>query len=144
MTRTPGSGGSPRETPYAGRVRGISAQGPKEDLKGRAVRGAAAKVLSQFGGAVAHLVSGIILARLLVPEDFGLVAMVTAYTMILGDVGELGLGQAVVQADKTSHEQISSLFWINTLVSVAVACRSLPYHQFSPGSIRNRDSSRSR
>jgi len=93
----------------------------QKDLKGRAVRGAAAKLLSNLGGAAGQLLSGVILARLLVPDDFGLVAMVTAYTMILADVGELGLGQAVVQAEKLTHEQVSKLFWINVGLSAGMA-----------------------
>jgi PST family polysaccharide transporter len=47
--------------------------------------------------------------------------MVTAYTMILTDVGELGLGQAVVQAEDLNEDQVSGLFWINTAVSFATA-----------------------
>jgi PST family polysaccharide transporter len=94
---------------------------PKHDLKGRAIRGAAAKVLSQSGCAALQLISGVVLARLLVPDDFGLVAMVVAYTMILSDVSELGLAQALVQADKVTHEAVSWLFWINVTASVVMA-----------------------
>ena len=62
-----------------------------------------------------------ILARLLTPDDFGLVAIVAAYLMILSDVGGLGLAQALIQADRISHRQVSCLFWINVGVSVATA-----------------------
>ncbi|NIQ13803.1 MAG: oligosaccharide flippase family protein [Candidatus Dadabacteria bacterium] len=74
------------------------------------------------------MVSVIVLARLLTPVDFGLVAMVTSLYMILGDIGILGLSDATVQREKINHDQISTLFWINvsvclllTLVLIALA-----------------------
>jgi PST family polysaccharide transporter len=94
---------------------------PDISLNSRAIRGAAAKVASQSGSAAIQLVSGMVLARLLVPEDFGLVVMVTAYTMILADAGELGLAQALVQAEKVTHEHVNWLFWINVVLSTAIA-----------------------
>jgi PST family polysaccharide transporter len=101
----------------------------RKGLKGLAIRGAAAKVVSQAGCAALQLASGVVLARLLVPDDFGLVAMVVAYTMILSDVGELGLAQALVQADEVTHEKVSWLFWINVALSTAMA---LLFVSFSP------------
>ncbi len=59
----------------------------------------------------------LVLARILAPEDFGLVAMVMALTGLVDIVKDLGLGTATVQRKDITHREISSLFWIN--VSVA-------------------------
>jgi len=62
----------------------------KGDLKGRFVRGTAVTTLGQAVWFVIHTASTVVLARLLSPEDYGLVAMVTAVTgfiMIFKDLG---------------------------------------------------------
>lgn len=83
------------------------------DLKRKSVLGALA---TGAGGAfdfVLRLGSTLILARLLVPEHFGLVAMVTAITRIAERFATLGLSTATVQAPDITDGQCSNLFWIN-------------------------------
>lgn len=62
----------------------------------------------------------IVLARLLTPADFGLIGMVTVVTGFLEMFKTAGLSTATVQQEEISREQISALFWINVLVSVAL------------------------
>ena len=54
-----------------------------------------------------------VLARLLIPKDFGLVGMVTAATGILGLLKDAGLSAASVQRASITRAQTSTLFWIN-------------------------------
>jgi len=61
-----------------------------------------------------------ILARLLVPGDFGLIAMVTAVTGILNLFRDFGLSTATIQRKDISDSQMSTLFWINVLVGIAL------------------------
>jgi PST family polysaccharide transporter len=67
-----------------------------------------------------------ILARLLSPSDFGLVAMVTAFTNFVATFRDGGLAMATVQRDEVNHAQVSTLFWGNValalLLGAAVAC----------------------
>jgi PST family polysaccharide transporter len=60
--------------------------------------------------------SMIVLARLLLPQDFGLVGMVTAFTGFLGLFRDVGLSMATVQRASISHGQTSTLFWVNLVV----------------------------
>ena len=55
----------------------------------------------------------IILARLLTPADFGLVAMVTTFSLLLVNFGFNGFTEAIVQREDVSRELASTLFWIN-------------------------------
>ncbi|MBS3917375.1 MAG: lipopolysaccharide biosynthesis protein [Deltaproteobacteria bacterium] len=64
--------------------------------------------------------STIILARLLIPEQFGLVGMVTALTGFSETFKDLGLSDATVQQKNITHEQVSTLFWINTSLGVMI------------------------
>ncbi len=94
---------------------------PKSDLKGRTVRGAGAVLVAQAIRFAARLVSIVVLARLLSPADFGLVAMIaplSAGAMLLRD---LGLGQAAIQRPDVKHGQLSNLFWFNILVTLSLA-----------------------
>jgi O-antigen/teichoic acid export membrane protein len=61
-----------------------------------------------------------ILARLLDPADFGVIAMVSVvlnFAMIFKDAG---FSIATIQRPKITHEQISNMFWLNLLASVGV------------------------
>lgn len=60
-----------------------------------------------------------VLARLLVPEDFGLVAMATALTAVLELIRDLGLATVTVQRHDITHRQVSNLFWVNAGAGLA-------------------------
>lgn len=88
----------------------------KTDLKKKAIRGAGVTFLSKILTQAIQVIATVILARLLTPSDFGLVAMVTVITMILVEFGMLRLTEAVIQKENINHRQISTLFWINVLL----------------------------
>jgi O-antigen/teichoic acid export membrane protein len=87
-----------------------------KDLKGKAIRGSVAKVGAQVVNFSLRIGSLMTLARLLEPEDFGLVGMVTAVTGIFSIFKDAGLSTASVQHATITDEQISALFWLNILV----------------------------
>ena len=62
-----------------------------------------------------------ILARLLRPEDFGLIAMVAAITAAVDSFRDLGLSAATVQRPAITHAQVSNLFWLNASVGAIFA-----------------------
>ncbi len=66
-----------------------------------------------------------ILARLLDPRDFGLVAMVTVVTGVLSLFRDFGLSTATIQRTSITEEQLSTLFWINVLVGALLTCVAL-------------------
>ena len=69
---------------------------------------------------VLNLVSVMILARLLMPKDFGLVAMVTTVTGLLRIFNDAGLSTATIQREGITHAQVSNLFWTNVALGGAV------------------------
>ena len=88
------------------------------DLKGRTVRGGAVTLGAQAVKFVLQLVSTAVLARLLTPNDFGLIAMVAAFTGFVSLFNDLGLSMATVQRQHITHDQVSTLFWINVALSL--------------------------
>lgn len=89
-----------------------------QDLKEKVIRGGLARILALAGSFTIRIGSMMALARLLEPTDFGLVGMVTALTGVLNLFRDFGLSSATVQRKDVTEEQISTLFWINTLVGL--------------------------
>src|SRR5689334_14217776 len=87
-----------------------------KDLKERAVRGGLARLCGQMANLVLRLGFMIVMARLLDPEEFGLVAMATVVTGVFEIFKTAGLSSATIQKVSITDEQISTLFWINILV----------------------------
>ena len=90
----------------------------KTDLKKRSVRGGAVTIAAQSSKFILKFGSTIVLARLLVPEDYGLIGMATVVIGFVEYFKDLGLSTATIQRREINHQQISTLFWIN----IAVAC----------------------
>lgn len=88
------------------------------DLKRRSIRSGAVTLSSQAALLVIHTASVAIMARLLSPEDYGMVAMVTAITGFASLFKELGLSSATIQKAEISHRQVSGLFWINAIAGI--------------------------
>lgn len=82
-------------------------------LRRLAVRGAGVTVFSQGVALALQLIATVVLARILTPADFGVVAMVTTFSLILVNVGLNGFTEAIVQFEEVSHQLASNLFWIN-------------------------------
>jgi PST family polysaccharide transporter len=96
------------------------------DLGRLALRGGIISVAMQYGNGVLQIVAAVVLARLLAPEDFGLVAIVTVLTSFAPLLIDFGLGDATAQRSRITQSQVSSLFWVSNgfglAVAVVVAC----------------------
>lgn len=90
----------------------------KDDLKRRSVRGGAVTMVAQVFKFSLSLGSNVVLARLLTPQDYGLIGMVTAVTGFVSLFKDLGLSMATVQKNEINHEQVSTLFWVNVALSM--------------------------
>lgn len=84
-----------------------------QDLKSRTVRAGLITVGSRGVGFAIRVLALMVMGRLLTPEDYGLVTMVTAFTGMLNMFGCFGLFQAAIQRDALSEDESSSLFWLN-------------------------------
>lgn len=93
----------------------------QNDLGGRAVRGGALTMGAQGLRLAVQVASTIVLARLLPPSDFGLVAMVMALTGLAALFSDLGLSMATVQRRNITPAQVNALFWINVAIGVVIA-----------------------
>ena len=83
--------------------------------------GALLTIASQAYRVVLSFAASIVLARLLTPTDFGLVAMVSTATSFIVLIQDLGLNQATIQRARISDVQMSALFWLSFGSSTVLA-----------------------
>lgn len=88
--------------------------GKRGALGRQAARGALVTVGAQIIKIIIQVAGVVVLARLLTPGDYGLVAMVTAIVGVAEIFRDFGLSAAAVQAKRLSRGQRDNLFWINT------------------------------
>ena len=92
-----------------------------------------AAALFQFGSKYvsmgAQLVITMVLARLIAPEDFGLVAIVTVFTGLFSLLSDMGVGVAIVQYRDLTEEDYGALFGFSALLALgltAAFCAASP------------------
>src|SRR5260221_1430006 len=82
-------------------------------LRGPAISGVKWSSISHFGRRGLSLLTTIILARLLAPADFGLVAMAAVVIGFIELFKDLGTATAVIQRKDPSQRLVASVFWLN-------------------------------
>lgn len=93
----------------------------RQDLGRRSFQGFSVTFSVQALKFIVNMGGTAVLARLLVPDDFGLVAMIVSVTGIAHILKDFGLSLAVVQRPHLTHEQASCLFWITIAMGLATA-----------------------
>ena len=70
------------------------------------------------GAQIVSFIVSIVLARILVPEDYGTIALVTVFTAILQVFVDSGLGTALIQKKDADDLDFSSVFYFNFCVCI--------------------------
>lgn len=90
----------------------------KQSLKDKTVKGTFWSAAEAFLGHGVTFVVGIVLARLLSPEEYGLIAIVTIFTNILLGVVDSGFSNSLIRKLKVSDDDYNTLFFFNLVVSL--------------------------
>src|SRR5690348_6375413 len=110
----PSEGAAAKADPFA-------VKGGEAGFKRQSLRGSLATFLAQAIKMVIQIGSQIVLARLLFPAEYGLVAMAYPVVAFLQVFNDIGLGQAIIQRPVLEQGQVSALFWLNLAVSSLLA-----------------------
>ena len=92
----------------------------QQGIRKKIIVGAGFSVFAQTANYTIQTIGTIIMARLLVPEDFGLVTMVVTFSLLIQNFGLNGFTEAVVQSEDITQNQMSRLFWVNLLIMSAL------------------------
>jgi PST family polysaccharide transporter len=89
-------------------------------LKNTAIRGGGLTLVTHFLDYGIQLISTAIIARILEPSDYGLIAISLTVTGFFFIFRTLGLTDATVQRETITHSQVSTLFWINAFAGIVL------------------------
>jgi len=91
-----------------------------ESLGDQAAGGVLWGVAQKWTQRLAGFATVAILARLLRPDEFGLVAMATAFVPIVYLLADLGFSTYIVQSHDTGNEVVSTAFWFSTTAGLTL------------------------
>lgn len=86
----------------------------------RTARGGMVTLFSHGCKFAVGIVATAVLARLLTPNDYGLIGMVAVVTNFISMFKDLGLSLATVQKPEINYVQVSTLFWVNIGLSLVL------------------------
>lgn len=93
----------------------------RRDLKNLTVGGGVHMLAGQITVSLINLVALTVLARILSPRDYGLVALVLVVTSFMSLFSEAGLPLATVQYENLTHHQLSNLTWISGSIGLVLS-----------------------
>lgn len=99
------------------------------NLAKQAISGIKWSFLSRIGRQITQILTTTILAKLLDPKAFGLVAIATIFTNFIVTFSDFGTSAAVIKAEQPSNKLLSTLFWFNIAFGI---CAFLLLYVFSP------------
>jgi O-antigen/teichoic acid export membrane protein len=89
-------------------------------LKDRAINSMLWVTIDKTGGYFLVFVSNLVLARLLMPEDFGCIAMLHVFLAIADIIIHGGFGSALIQKKNPTHVDYTSVFYVNLTISIVL------------------------
>src|SRR5574344_686410 len=89
-------------------------------MTSKIVTGVGWSAIERFSTQFVQFVISVILARLLSPSDFGLIAITTVFLAILQTVNELGFGAALIQKLDRDELDYNSVFYLNMLLGIVL------------------------
>ena len=89
-----------------------------ESLKNKTVKGTFWSAADAFLGHGVLLIVGIILARLLSPEDYGLIGIVTIFTTVMYGIMDSGFSSALIRKTNVTDKDYNTLFFFNLIISI--------------------------
>lgn len=90
----------------------------KSNLKQKAVSGIVWTALQKYSTIFIHFISGIILARLLTPYDYGCIGMLSIFMVLAEAFIDGGFGSALIQKKNPTQEDYSTIFYWNLWMAV--------------------------
>ena len=91
-----------------------------ESLKDKTAKGLLWGGISNGAQQLLNLLFGIFLARLLTPDDYGMVGMLSIFSLIAGSIQESGFITALINKKDIKHEDYNAVFWFSIMTSLSL------------------------
>ncbi len=92
----------------------------ESNLKKNTLSGMAWSAVQRFGAMIISFVSNIILARLLSPNDYGIIGMLLIFIAVANTFVDSGFGSALIQKKEPTKADYSTIFWWNIFLSIFI------------------------
>lgn len=92
----------------------------ESQLKQKIAKGGLFTISGQGTKMCLQILTEILIARMLMPEDYGIVALGMVFISFAKMFRDFGLSNATIQSKTITQEQVSSLFWVNVIISVII------------------------
>lgn len=92
----------------------------EESLKNRTIKGTFWSAADAFLGQGVTFFVGIILARMLTPAEYGLIGIVSIFTIILSGVVDSGFSNALIRKKNTTDDDYNTMFFTNMAMSIVM------------------------
>lgn len=90
----------------------------EQSLKEKTIKGTFWSAADAFLGQGVTFIIGLVLARLLTPEDYGLVGIVTIFTTILMGFVDCGFGNSLIRKTDVKNDDYNTMFYMNMVLSI--------------------------
>lgn len=91
-----------------------------ETLKEKTAKGLFWGAINSGSMQVLNILFGIMLGRLLSPDDYGIVGLLAVFTAVAGNIQDSGFAVALINQKETRKEDFNSVFWFNILASITL------------------------
>ncbi|HOK35733.1 MAG: lipopolysaccharide biosynthesis protein [Paludibacteraceae bacterium] len=91
-----------------------------DNLKQKTLDALTWSAIDRFGQQIIQVIIGIIVARLLSPDDYGLMGMIMIFAALSFVLVESGFGQALIRKKDASEIDFNTIFYFNILISIAL------------------------
>lgn len=88
------------------------------DIKNAMIKGLAWSAIEKYSVFLVSLIVSMVLARLLAPKDFGVVAIATVIINFLSIFSTMGIGPAIIQRKNLSNDDINNIFSFSVIISL--------------------------
>jgi PST family polysaccharide transporter len=90
------------------------------DLRAKVLHGLSWNFVARFGTQFAQLASGIVLARLLTPSEFGVIGMLFVFTGFAQILSDSGLNAALIYHQEVTEAHRSTAFWVQCAIGASL------------------------
>nr|WP_275298364.1 lipopolysaccharide biosynthesis protein [Clostridium sp. YIM B02555] len=77
--------------------------------------------IAKYSNVITQLIINSILARLLMPEEFGVIAIITVFISFFNILGDMGIGPAIIQNKLLDDKEISDIFKFSVMGALVIA-----------------------
>lgn len=92
----------------------------EESLKNKTVKGASWSFIDSFAGQGITFLVGLVLARLLTPEEYGLIGLITIFIAVFNSIVDSGFSNALIRKNDAKDIDYNTVFISNLVVSVVL------------------------